>query len=484
MKPRGLDVLLYVLVGMVIVGGAFGMMDAAVKPDLGKHGIGETVTTIGINPFKDATRLSLLLLGSDDRITPDGHLDRGRSDSSMVIFINEKLHRGVMLTLPRDLLVHIPEAPKGVQAYPQKLNAAYAFGGPTCTQKTILREFGVQTDYYAKIAQEDFIKVVDMLGGVDLVVPDYEGKGRGMNYDDSWGELHVHLKPGLQHLNGNQAQGFVRYRKSEFHTAKGGAIGITDMERGGNAQVFLKAMIEQKVHPSNTLNLMRAANFIMSHLDTNLDWPHLFGLAMVARGLDTNHVLHLVVPVDDKKINGIDYVEARAGAFEELNQRIDAYLSGASEETTTGNMPYLKKEIGSPAATPGAPASATPAAAATATPAPPQGPFRVRVLNGSGTPGAAKLAANKLTAKNVRLDPIGNADRYDYKETIIEYLPGQEGAAQEVATALGLPGTQVQQVTADPSTKGLAVTVVVGQDFLNVAKPATGKSKGGGHKQH
>ena len=67
-------------------------------------------------------------------------------------------------------------------------------------RKVIERELGIKFDYYAKIDLKNFVKVVDMLGGVDIDVPDYEGGGRGMNYDDNWGQLHIHLKPGLQHL--------------------------------------------------------------------------------------------------------------------------------------------------------------------------------------------------------------------------------------------------------------------------------------------
>jgi LCP family protein required for cell wall assembly len=418
--------------------------------------------------------VNLLLLGTDDRVKPNGEVDRGRSDSVMVLCLNPQLKRAVMLSLPRDLLVTIPEVPKGVQSYPQKLNHAYAFGGVDLSDKTIGREIGIPFDYHAKVSLEDFVKVVDMLGGVEVNVPDYEGHGRGMNYDDNWGNLHVHLKPGYQHLNGRQAQGFVRYRKSDYHNTKGGLYGITDTERGGNQQIFLKAMIEQHAHVSNLPNLMRAAAFTMQHLDTNMDWRTMVGLAMTARKLDTNHLLHLVPPVADKMINSIYYCVPLPGKMEEMRQRIDAYLAGASDEPVTGDMPFLKKEMGP--GPPQAAGSAVPGVPAAA-PVAPAVPVRVRVLNGSGGPGAAKLAASRIKGNHVRLDPVGNADRSDYSATIIKYAPGQQAAAQWLATALGLPEAQLQQVAADPALPGVDVTMVVGQDFLRVAPPTTPTTK-------
>jgi LCP family protein required for cell wall assembly len=398
----------------------------------------------------------------------------------MALCINPQLQRAVMVTLPRDLLVTIPEVPKGVQSYPQKLGHAYAFGGAPLSEKTAARETGLTFDYYAEINQDDFIKVVDMLGGVDINVPDYEGQGRGMNYDDSWGDLHCHLKPGLQHLNGRQAQGFVRYRHSNLHAKGGGLIGIGDFQRGGNQQVFLKAMIEQKAHVSNLPNLMRAAAFIMQHLQTDMDWRTLVGLALVAKNLDTNHILHLVVPAQDKMINRVYYCAATPAAMEQMRGQIDAYLAGTSSEAATGNMPFLQKEIGSGPAESGGATGPTPVAAAAA----PAGPFRVRILNGSGAPGAAKLAAAKIKSKDAHLASVGNADRYNYTQTIVEYLPGQQAAAQQVAVALGLPAAPLQQVTADPAAPGVAVTVVVGQDFLSVVPPASAKNKAAGRHKH
>jgi LCP family protein required for cell wall assembly len=458
MRLRFRDVVLYTLAGLIIVGGAFGMVDAVMAPSPGvRTPVSTGLGAIILNPLAGVERLNILLMGSDDRVVLSGKFERGRSDTIMVLSLSPRTKRVAMMSLPRDLLVTIPEVPKGIQAYPQKINHAYAFGGVKLAQRTIERELGMKFDYYAKIDLKNFVKVVDMLGGVDLEVPDYEGGGRGMNYDDDWGQLHIHLKPGYQHLDGKQAMGFVRYRKSKYHTAKGGWIGLTDSERAGNQQIFLKAIVEQKVKVSNLPNLMRAAAFTMQHVDTDMDWRTAVGLANLLRGLDTSRVLHLTVPVRDRMIGGIYYCEATPEKLAEMRSELDAFLAGATDTPRFNLTPGFKQ--GTTAAT--------------------ARPVRVRVLNGSGTPGAAKRAADLLQGKFVHLDTVGNADRYDYEQSTVEYLQGQEAAAQRLAVALGLPGAQLQEVAPDPSAPGVDMTVIIGRDFLSVTKTAAPAGKAG-----
>lgn len=456
MTLRFRDVILYTLAGLIIVGGAFGMVDAVMAPTPGVRtpmstGLGAML----VNPLAGVERLNILLMGSDDRVVLSGKFERGRSDTIMVLSLSPRTKRAAMMSLPRDFLVTIPEVPKGVQTYPQKINHAYAFGGVPLARKVIERELGIKFDYYAKIDLKNFVKVVDMLGGVDIDVPDYEGGGRGMNYDDNWGQLHIHLKPGLQHLDGKQAMGFVRYRHSKYHAKHGGYLGITDSERAGNQQIFLKAIVEQKVKVSNLPNLLRAAAFVMQHVDTDMDWRTAVGLANLLRGMDTSKVLHLTVPVQDRMIGGVYYCDASPAKLAEMRAELDAFLAGATDAPRSNLTPGLKPE----------------------TKAVEVRPVRVRVLNGSGTTGAAKRAAELIRGKFVHVDTVGNADRYDYTHTLVEYQRGHQAAAQRLAVALGLPGAQLQEVGPDPTAPGLDITIIVGRDFLSVSKSRTATGK-------
>jgi len=140
-----------------------------------------------------------------------------RSDTMIIVSL-DKTHKTIrMVSLPRDAMVQLPPNADGVgQA---KLNAAHEHGGPELLRQTIHDELGITIDRHAVIKFEGFTKLIDQIGGIDVNVDgalkrDANGKRyRGnIDYDDDKGHLHVHLKPGMQHLNGAQAHGYVRFR--------------------------------------------------------------------------------------------------------------------------------------------------------------------------------------------------------------------------------------------------------------------------------
>ena len=422
------------------------MVDAVMSPGAASDGAPKTTGAGALgawlfNPLARVPRVNIMLVGSDDKLVASGVTEKGRADTLMVLCLSPVNKRAALFSIPRDFLVHLPGIPH-VQEYPQKINHAYAYGHIPMVKRTVERELGLRIDHYVKIDLASFVKVVDMLGGVDLTVPDVEGSGRGMNYDDDWGNLHVNLKPGYQHLDGKQAMGFVRYRKSVYHTRKGGWLGLTDMERDDNQQTFLQAMLEQKVKVSNAPGLIRAAAFIMQHVDTDMDWRTSVGLLQVFRSLDsTQGMLRVVLPVEDRMMGGIYYCSASPEKILEEKIKIDAFLAGtlAAPQPTTSRG-----------------GSAAPA---------PQRPVRVQILNGSGTPGRAKRAADTLRGAAVYVVGTGNATSFANRQTVIEYGPGLQASAQRLAERLGLSNARLEQKKAPPGPSAPDVVITIGKDF-------------------
>lgn len=142
--------------------------------------------------------------------------DRARSDSMILISLNRQGKCIRMVSLPRDAIVHMP--PNDFHVREAKLNAAHAYGGPELLRQTISEELGITTHYYAVIKFEGFKNVIDRVGGVDVDVDGalkrHDGKSyRGdLNYDDNWGNLHIHIKKGPQHMDGQTAHNYVRFR--------------------------------------------------------------------------------------------------------------------------------------------------------------------------------------------------------------------------------------------------------------------------------
>lgn len=182
-------------------------------------------------PTWDGTsRVNILLLGSDTR----GAGQIGRSDTMILVTINPVTKQVGMLSIPRDLLVTIPNYGR------DKINAAYAYGslskltGPGLAVATVEYNFGVRIDYFAEVNTMGLARIINTLGGVTLDVPapikDNQFPGSGSNY------LRVIFHTGLQHMNGTQAVEYARTRHDD-----------SDFARSVRQQQLLRALRAQAV---------------------------------------------------------------------------------------------------------------------------------------------------------------------------------------------------------------------------------------------
>jgi len=263
-------------------------------------------------PFDGTDAVTILLIGVDKRAG-----DVGRSDTLLVLFLNPQSHRMALLGLPRDLRVRVPGYGR------TKVNHAYAYGGPQLTQRTVERFLDVKIDHHAVVFFDGFVQAVDALGGVTLDVPDVEGQGRGMNYDDNAGDLHVHLKPGVQHLSGQQALGFVRYRKSNTP-----GLGDGDACRSGRQQQFLKAVAEQRLRPTGLPGLLAAVKVVGRQLETDMTATQMTDLARAVRACNASDTLTQTVPLaeSDWRGHGVYYAYADNAKLHKVLAQIRRHL--------------------------------------------------------------------------------------------------------------------------------------------------------------
>ncbi len=266
------------------------------------------------SPLADADLVRILLLGIDER--PG---DRGRTDAIMVVMVNPKQRRLAALSIPRDLRADI--AGHG----PGRVNSAYALGGVEVSVRTVEALLGQQIDGHAVMRMEDLERMIDALGGVELMVPDYEGartRGRhhGMHYVDNWGKLEIALEPGQQQLNGGQAAGFARYRNSRY----GGSI--SDLGRIGNQQTLLAALFDQKLTGLGRAQLLDVVGTCLRYVETDLNWADAVALARVLPTLQTADVRFETVPVADAPSGGIYYSSLIPDDFAQCLQAISLHL--------------------------------------------------------------------------------------------------------------------------------------------------------------
>ncbi len=151
-----------------------------------------------------------------------------RSDTIMVIHIPSS-GRPVLMSIPRDSYVPIPGYGSN------KINAAFAFGGPKLLAKTVENLTGLRIDHYMGIGFGGFVHVVDAIGGVRICL-------KQPLIDPAAG---LHLKKGCHTLSGGHALGFVRTR----HT-----FSTQDLQRIQNQRIFLKALLTKLTSTGVLLN--------------------------------------------------------------------------------------------------------------------------------------------------------------------------------------------------------------------------------------
>jgi LCP family protein required for cell wall assembly len=228
---------------------------------------------------------TFLLVGSDSRAglskAEQKRLGTGgtggqRTDTIMLIYLPPG-GKSVLISLPRDSYVDIPGHGKN------KINAAYAFGGPELMVQTVERNTKLRVDGYMEIGFGGFVNVIDALGGIRMCLPS------AIKDRDS----HIDLPKGCQTLSGVDALGYVRMRKADPR----GDLGRVERQRE-----MLAAVADKAASPATVLNPIRYWNFCMATAeaiqlgrDTSLVETVLLALAM--KQISGGDGLTLTVPV-------------------------------------------------------------------------------------------------------------------------------------------------------------------------------------------
>jgi polyisoprenyl-teichoic acid--peptidoglycan teichoic acid transferase len=199
----------------------------------------------------------------------------GRSDTVMLARFDPKTRSLKLLSIPRDTQVQIPQY--GLE----KINAANVFGGSNLAISTVRENFGnVQIDRYVRIDTSGLVALIDALGGVEVNVP------KRLRYEDKTQKLSINLQPGLQTLNGKQAEGFARFRNDEEG----------DIGRIRRQQILLKAIEKKITDPWLVIRLPQLVGMMQRYVDTNLNPDEITALATFSLTLKPNSVKTLTLP--------------------------------------------------------------------------------------------------------------------------------------------------------------------------------------------
>jgi len=227
-------------------------------------------------------RINILVLGTDKR--PDDPEHYARSDTLLLANIDTVSQSVRIMSIPRDLVVDIPDYGKN------KVNAAYLFGeyyqlpggGQALSVQTISRFFDVPIDYYVAINFQGFEKVVDSVGGVDIDVPysiddyNYPADEQG----DLYGETHVHFDAGWQHMNGQQALEYARTRHAD-----------NDFARSKRQLQIILAVREKALSLNLLPTLPGLIDALGGMVQTNIPFDQQLGLAQLGYKIDASRIM-------------------------------------------------------------------------------------------------------------------------------------------------------------------------------------------------
>jgi len=376
---------------------------------------GTSFSDIWSGPFGGQQYVRFLMIGEDDT-RKDVKNAYGLSDTLVAVAIDTKTKEVRGISIPRDTRVEIPGHGVG------KINSAYAFGGPDLTKQVVEDLLGVEMDYCIATSVTGLQHMVDLLGGVYIVVE------QNMKYTDRRGGLYINLKasPEKQLLNGNQALQYVRFRHDKFGDAGYRIVDGRKVPAGRivRQQAFMRALanrilaLPNKRERANVLRQACEKDYIVS--DMNLrDWD---GFADFFKDIKPEEMMLTVLPGEPQNVGGGSYW---VPDYEEVGRKVAQTLlfQGFSGD-------YLAT---------------------------------IEVLNGSGIKGAAGKVAEKLERAGYQVARTDNATSFDYERCCVIARTTDSENAKRIADLLG--SCDVKQ---EPnSATDIDVTVIVGSTYTD-----------------
>ncbi|MBR4173474.1 MAG: LCP family protein, partial [Clostridia bacterium] len=232
---------------------------------------------------KQTGKINVLVVGLDK--------DKLRTDTILVASYDMDNDTVNILSIPRDTRMY-------VGGRYQKINCAYAITkngnrkGIDGTIDAVTRLTALPLHHYIEFTFETFREAVDALGGLEYDVP------QNMNYDDPVQDLHIHLKKGMQHLDGDKAEQLVRFRKYP----------MGDIDRVKVQQNFIKELAKQKLNASVIGKLPDIFKVLKKNVKTDLTASDIAKYAINLSDLSSENINTYSLPgVSDSESYGASY---------------------------------------------------------------------------------------------------------------------------------------------------------------------------------
>ncbi len=366
-------------------------------------------------------RINILLLGMGG----EGHSGAYLTDSIMVASIDPKTKKVAMLSIPRDLYIYIPKS-----GY-NRINTMYEYGelnkapggGLAFSKEVVSDLLDINIHYAAAVDFNAFKDIVDALDGVtvnvprDLVDTEYPASENGPYTT-------IRFKKGMQEMNGDKALKYARSRHS-----------TSDFDRAERQQLVLMGIKEKAFKIETILNPVKISSLIDAlgnHLKIDFQLWEIQRLIDIARDISPDNVVSKVISGDEglvttKMINGMSVVVPQSGDYSEIRKFAHELFVDS----------YITDENAS-----------------------------VEILNGTKNSASAKKLSSFLKSYNYNISRVDNADKSDYKNTIIyDNTKGKKPYTVEFLkkrfSKLGLS----PQIKYDYKDSNADIVIIIGSDY-------------------
>ncbi len=293
-------------------------------------------------------RIHILVLGVDEeQPTGDEGYVPARSDTLLLVTLDPVTSEANIVSIPRDTQVRIPGRP-----HPEKVAHAYAHGGAGLAMDTVSQFLNIPIHYHISLDFKGFANIIDAVGGVEMNVQ------QDMFYRDPAQDLIIDISAGKQHMDGDTALKYVRYR----------GLHGSDIDRIDRQQEFIDVLLRQALSVHGVLRLPEVARQIHQYMRTDMSPKQVVSLVTSFADISPDDVEFSMIPGEAGKEGGIWYWFADEEATREM---IDSSVLGLVREENSS--------------------------------------VTVEVLNGGGLPRAAGRVADRLRDYGYDVVEVGNA---------------------------------------------------------------------------
>ncbi|MGQ9681460.1 MAG: LCP family protein [Anaerolineae bacterium] len=403
---------------------AYAELPFAIGPSGGGH-VGGSNGERPVQHRELTQRVNILFLGVDRRDNDPGPW---RTDTMILFSVDPISKTASMLSIPRDLWVAMPGLDRD-----DRINSAHVWGdeynlpggGLGYAKKTVQYNLGIPVHYAVRLDFNGFVKIIDAIGGIDVEVPREIIDNEYPTPD--YGTMRLVIKPGLQHMDGDLALKYARTRHQ-----------YGDIDRARRQQQVILA-VRAKIMSLNfpIARIPEQLRILGDSVLTDMDLEAMYAVAQAARQVPSENIRSGVIDetmvISWKTPSGAEVLVPKREQIRVLVSELFPPSAPQVSLGPLGDRDKLAKEAA-----------------------------RIEIQNGTETAGLASRASTELRSLGYNVVRYGNADRFDYANTMIIYYSDKQYTLESLKAQLKVDDDMVMR---EDSPKGdVDIRVILGAD--------------------